>query len=51
LMVVLAIILGPVWVLGKATAWFLSGPGWIASHLQLLAARVLVAVRRWRERR
>ena len=49
LMVALAIVLSPVWVLGKAVAWVLSGPGWIASHLQLLAVRVLVAVRRWWE--
>lgn len=47
LMWALVVLLSPVWVLGKATAWLLSGPGWIASHLQLGAARVFAAARRW----
>lgn len=51
LTVALVAILTPVWVLGKATAWLISGPGWIASHLQLAAVRVFVSVRRrWRAR-
>lgn len=47
LTVALVVILSPVWVLGKATAWALSGPGWIASHLQLWAAKAWVSVRQW----
>lgn len=47
LMWTLVVLLSPVWVLGKSVAWLLSGPGWIASHLQLLAARVVMAARRW----
>lgn len=47
LMVALVVILSPVWVLGKAIAWLLSGPGWIASHVQLFAVRMLVGIRRW----
>ena len=47
LMVAIFVILSPVWVLGKAVAWLLSGPGWIAAHLQLGAARVFASARRW----
>ena len=47
LMWTLVVLLSPVWVLGKATAWLLSGPGWIAASARLAAARASNAALRW----